>query len=176
MKKKSLVQRAYRAFTHLSRQVDRLIREQLSSCPITVQQCYALESLMEGAKSMTSLAADVAVHQSTLTRIVEKLEKQGLVDRTRKSDNQRMVEVKITETGKKIYLQLHKEALKTISVLLDQYSRKQQKTLVDTMETFSALISPDSAVFTNILQSCCKSECNEFTFVSKDRGHGTAAV
>jgi DNA-binding MarR family transcriptional regulator len=57
------------------------MREQLFCGPVTVQQCYTLEALRDGPKSMSALAAEVALHQSTLTRIVEKLEKQNLLSR-----------------------------------------------------------------------------------------------
>ena len=62
MDPKDVSKRAYQAFTQLSRRMNWLMRQQLSACPITVQQCYALESLMEGPKSMNALASDVAVH------------------------------------------------------------------------------------------------------------------
>ncbi|MBA4368816.1 MAG: hypothetical protein C0403_14410 [Desulfobacterium sp.] len=131
------------------------MRAQLSPCPITVQQCYALESLMEGHKSMNSLAEDVAIHQSTLTRIVEKLEKQGLVTRTRKTDNQRMVTVQITETGKQIHDQLYQESLKIIATLLDQVPTAQHETLVGALETVVNLIDPENQAFRSAMEICC---------------------
>ena len=68
---------------------------------------------------MKDLAAEVALHQSTLTRVVEKLEKQDLVRRRRQSDNQRSVEVQITEAGKQNYLFLDEAGSQMISDLLD---------------------------------------------------------
>jgi len=155
MDPKDVSKRAYQAFTQLSRRVNWLMRQQLSACPITVQQCYALESLMDGPKSMNALASDVAVHQSTLTRIVEKLEKQGFVVRTRKPDNQRMVEVQLTATGRLTYRQLYDGALQTITNLLDQVPEERQEDLVVAMETFLAVIDPEKRAFRELLQTCC---------------------
>ena len=99
MQNKHLVERSYRSFTRLARFFNQLMRQQLFCGPVTVQQCYTLEALMDGPKTMNALAAEVALHQSTLTRVVEKLEKQNFAIRTRKADNQRTVEVRITEDG-----------------------------------------------------------------------------
>jgi DNA-binding MarR family transcriptional regulator len=101
MAQKQLVKRSRQSFTRLARFINQLMREQLGCGPVTVQQCYTLEALMDGPKSMKSLAAEVALHQSTLTRVVEKLEKQNLVQRRRLAHNQRSVEVQITEAGKR---------------------------------------------------------------------------
>ena len=106
MENKQLVERSRQSFTRLARFINQLMREQLFCGPVTVQQCYTLEALIDGPKSMSALAAEVALHQSTLTRIVEKLEKQNLLSRRRKESNQRTVEVQITEAGKQVHVLL----------------------------------------------------------------------
>ncbi len=174
MNNNSMVQRTYQAFTYLSRRVSRLMREQLSPCPITVQQCYALESLMDGPKSMSTLAEDVAIHQSTLTRIVEKLEKQGLVERTRKVNNQRMVVVQITETGKQIHDQLHQESLKIISALLDQIPVSQRENLLCALEAVVKLIDPENQTFRSVMNSCCNTDMIAGIMPMKKAGHESA--
>ena len=110
MRNEQLTERTYRSFTRLARFFNQLMRQQLFCGPVTVQQCYTLEALMDGPKSMNSLAAEVALHQSTLTRVVEKLEKQKFVTRDRKAENQRKVEVRITEEGRRTYLFLKNQS------------------------------------------------------------------
>ena len=119
MAQKQLVKRSRKSFTRLARFINQLMREQLFCGPVTVQQCYTLEALVDGPKTMNALAAEVALHQSTLTRIVEKLEKQKLVRRQRMENNQRSVEVQITETGKQTHLFLEQAGEQMISELLD---------------------------------------------------------
>ena len=156
MERAELVQRSRRSFTRLARFINQLMREQLSSCcPITVQQCYTLEALMEGPKSMKILAAEVAIHQSTLTRIVEKLEKQDLVRRARKPGNQRSVEVQITEAGKGMYLHLDTACSHMISELLAMIPEDRQVTVVEAMETLADLLDPQNEAFQALLRGCC---------------------
>jgi DNA-binding MarR family transcriptional regulator len=90
------------------------MRAQFFCGPVTVQQCYTLEALNDGPKSMSALAAEVALHQSTLTRIVEKLEKQNLLVRRRKENNQRTVEVQITNAGKQVHALLEAQSSQMI--------------------------------------------------------------
>jgi DNA-binding MarR family transcriptional regulator len=103
---------------------------------------------------MKDLAAEVALHQSTLTRVVEKLEKQNLVRRTRKSDNQRSVEVRLTDAGKQTYELLDAAGSQMISDLLDLISPERRNAIVDAMEELADLLNPGNEEFLKLLQGC----------------------
>ena len=154
MQQKQLVERSYRSFTRLARFFNQLMRQQLFCGPVTVQQCYTLEALMDGPKSMNALAAEVALHQSTLTRVVEKLEKQNFAIRTRKADNQRTVEVQITDVGKQTYLFLTKQSAQMISALLDLIPKDRQVPVVKAMEELANLLDPQNEAFQKLLEGC----------------------
>jgi DNA-binding MarR family transcriptional regulator len=130
------------------------MREQLMCGPVTVQQCYTLEALADGPLSMKDLAAEVALHQSTLTRVVEKLEKQNLVQRTRKAENQRSVEVRLTDAGQQTYAVLDDAGSQMISDLLDLIPRERRVTIVDAMEEVANLLNPNNEAFIKLLQGC----------------------
>ncbi|MDB4264632.1 MarR family transcriptional regulator [bacterium] len=154
MAQKQLVKRSRQSFTRLARFINQLMREQLGCGPVTVQQCYTLEALIDGPRSMKSLAAEVALHQSTLTRVVQKLEKQNLVRRRRPADNQRSVEVQLTETGRQIYRILDDAGSQMISDLLDHIPANRQAAIVDAMETLAELLNPNNEAFQKLLQGC----------------------
>ena len=154
MARKQLVQRSRNSFTRLARFFNQLMREQLMCGPVTVQQCYTLEALMDGPRTMNELAAEVALHQSTLTRVVEKLEKQNLVQRRRLTHNQRSVEVRITEAGKKTYDFLDKASSQMISDLLDHIPRQRQVTIVEAMEEVAEILKPGNEAFQKLLEGC----------------------
>jgi DNA-binding MarR family transcriptional regulator len=154
MAQKQLVKRSRQSFTRLARFINQLMREQLGCGPVTVQQCYTLEALMDGPKSMKSLAAEVALHQSTLTRVVEKLEKQNLVRRRRLAHNQRSVEVQITDAGKQIYRLLDDAGSQMISDLLDHIPKNRQIAVVEAMEELADLLNPGNEAFQKLLKGC----------------------
>ena len=154
MAAKQLVKRSRQSFSRLVRFFNQLMREQLMCGPVTVQQCYTLEALMDGPLSMKELAAEVALHQSTLTRVVEKLEKQNLVGRTRRSHNQRSVEVDLTESGRQTYLFLDDAGSQMISDLLDLIPEERRAAVVDAMEELANLLNPNNDDFQKLLQGC----------------------
>ena len=154
MASKQLVKRSRQSFTRLARFFHQLMREQLMCGPVTVQQCYTLEALTTGPLSMKDLAAEVALHQSTLTRVVEKLEKQNLVQRTRKSDNQRSVEVRLTDAGRQTYAFLDAAGSQMISDLLDLIPGDRQDAIVDAMEEVANLLNPNNEAFLKLLKGC----------------------
>jgi len=154
MESKQLVERSRLSFTRLARFINQLMREQLFCGPVTVQQCYTLEALIDGPKSMSALAAEVALHQSTLTRIVEKLEKQNLLSRRRKENNQRAVEVQITEAGKQVHALLETQSSQMISQLLDLIPQSRRVAVVESIEELANLLDPGNAAFQNLLKVC----------------------
>ena len=154
MSDKKLVEKTYRSFTRLARFFNQLMRQQLFCGPVTVQQCYTLEALMDGPKSMNALAGEVALHQSTLTRVVEKLENQNFVLRSRKPNNQRKVEVQITETGKQTYRLLKNQSAQMISSLLDLIPRDRRVPVVESMEELANLFDPQDQAFQQLLGKC----------------------
>ena len=154
MTQKQLVKRSRQSFTRLARFFNQLMREQLTCGPVTVQQCYTLEALADGPLSMKELAAEVALHQSTLTRVVEKLEKQSLVQRTRKSDNQRSVEVRLTDAGRQTYVFLDTAGSQMISDLLDLIPKERRGAIVDAMEELANILNPNNEAFLELLQGC----------------------
>jgi DNA-binding MarR family transcriptional regulator len=154
MAQKTLVKRSRQSFTRLVRFFNQLMREQLVCGPVTVQQCYTLEALRDGPLSMKNLAAEVALHQSTLTRVVEKLEKQDLVQRSRKSDNQRSVEVRLTDAGRQTYVLLDAAGSQMVSDLLDLIPTERRVAIVDAMEELANLLNPNNKDFQKLLQGC----------------------
>ncbi len=87
MERSEQIRSLRQSFSRLERFFSQLMREQFSCCGATVQQWNCLEVLLDGPKSMNALAAEVALHQSTVTRIVEKLEKQGLASKLKNSNS-----------------------------------------------------------------------------------------
>ena len=150
-----LIHRARRSFTRLSRFFNQLMRENLSCGPVTVQQSYTLEALADSPKSMNELATIVALHQSTLTRIVEKLEKKEYVRRVRKPGNQRTVEVQLTESGKNLFESLDCECSHLIAKMIEAIPEKKRETVVESLEILTDVLNPEKESFQKLLGECC---------------------
>ncbi|MHC4442509.1 MAG: MarR family winged helix-turn-helix transcriptional regulator [Planctomycetota bacterium] len=160
MEKDQMVQSLHRSFTQLTKFISQLMREQFSCGPVTILQCQTLEALVEGPKTMNLLATEMALHQSTMTRVVEKLENQKMVCRNRKVDNQRIVQVNITDAGKQTYQYMNKECLKLMAAMLELIPQDQQTSVVNGMQIISHLLDPENDAFQQLLKGCCTGQYN----------------
>lgn len=108
---------------------------------------------------MKNLASEVGFHQSTMTRIVEKLDKQEFVVRTRKRSNQRSIEIEITQKGRQVCLSVRDECSQMIEWLINIIPSVQRSSVVKAMETLTNLFSPNNEKFREMFEACC-CQCN----------------
>ena len=155
MARRELIEKTHESVSLLARSFQRLMREQLSCGPVTVQQCYTLAALVDGPRTMKTLATDVGLHQSTLTRVVEKLERQGLVRRERDADDQRTVRVALSQAGRRTHAKLDGESKRVIGALLDGVPKKERSSVVTGLEVLSRVLDPHSGAFRDLLCQCC---------------------
>lgn len=147
--------RARRSLSRLARFANRFQRVQLACGPVTVRQCQTLEALMDGPRSMKKLADEVALHQSTLTRVVEKLEGKGLITRGRRPGNRRAVEVEITDSGRSLYSLLDATSTEVVGQVLALLPREDQKIAVKGLELLSGLLDPRNVEVQGLISGCC---------------------
>lgn len=71
-----------------------------SAYGLTGPQLWALKTLQRlGGMTVGRLAASLAVHQSSISILLDRLEKRGLVQRTRAQPDRRIVQVELTKRG-----------------------------------------------------------------------------
>ena len=156
--------RTRRSLSRLTRFFSRLQRTQLSCGPVTVQQCHTLEALTKGPVPMNKLADEVALHQSTLTRVVEKLEEKELVTRSRPADNQRVVEVALTERGKSLYARIDAASTQMIENILELVTSEERAAAVRGLEVLSDLLDPQNGKVQQIIEGCsCGADLHALT-------------
>jgi DNA-binding MarR family transcriptional regulator len=75
--------------------------------PLTGPQLHSLLWLgTEGTLSASVLAQRVGCGQPSITGVIDRLEKLGYAQRARDTDDRRVVNVELTDEGKKLYVQL----------------------------------------------------------------------
>lgn len=94
-------QRLQRAIAGLLRRFEYRDRSEICCHGISVSQCHTLEAAVEqGLPTMGELAAQLFVSMSTMTRIVDGLERQGLVERRLDERDRRAWRVVPTAAGR----------------------------------------------------------------------------
>lgn len=96
---------------------------------------WGLESGPNGTRRMSELADVMAIERYNLTRLIDRLEAEGLVERSRASDDGRGACASITESGKvlrKKMWQIYEGAV--AELFLSQFDDQQQRFLSDALE------------------------------------------
>ncbi len=87
-------------FRHLMRNLDCCDRVLMSACDITAAQAYTLLALGEqGPMTMNELAAEMRLHGTTMTRMVDALVEKGLAQRAQAPEDRRIVRVGLSPRG-----------------------------------------------------------------------------
>lgn len=96
---------------------------------------WGLESGPDGTRRMNELADVMAIERYNLTRLVDRLEAEGLVTRSRASDDGRGAYASITESGKvlrKKMWQIYEGAVDEL--FLSQFDDEQQRFFSEALE------------------------------------------
>lgn len=84
-------------------------RDKICCYDVSVTQCYALEVLVErGPLRSMALAEVLRLDKSTVTRVVDALERKGYVERRRDADDSRALALAVTASGRALYERIHR--------------------------------------------------------------------
>ncbi len=88
------------AIRRITRAIDLHSKQLVKRSGLTVPQLLVLQSISrKGSPSIGAVAQDVSLAHATVTAVVERLERAGLVTRTRSQTDRRVVEVTLSEAG-----------------------------------------------------------------------------
>lgn len=95
-----------RAIRRITRAVDVQSKRVTRASGLTIPQIVILQSLQErGPLSTGGLATEISLSAPTVTTVLDRLEKRGLVRRTRKPEDRRIVLTELTAHGREILAQ-----------------------------------------------------------------------
>jgi len=129
------------AFLNLWRTYDRLhLREEelFERHDLTPQQYNALRLLRgesSGKLATLALAARLVSRAPDITRLVDKLEERGLIERERPSDNRRMVLIGLTEKGRTLLTELDERVRECHVRQLGHLSQDQLQQLIGLLQS-----------------------------------------
>jgi len=120
--------------TDLSLHFNALIRNAASSMRLTASQAFHLVSIPYDGISMTSLSDRLGLDASTLTRNVQKLEKLGLVKRTRGTYDRRIQKIFLTSSGISTVKSLEEKLAGINQLLVDNMTLDAQEKVLEILE------------------------------------------
>jgi DNA-binding MarR family transcriptional regulator len=107
------------------------------------QQFWVIGALSDGPLRMSDLAERTGTSQASLTGIVDRLEERGLIERTRNSDDRRVVEVDLTSSGRSELKMAHERMLDRLAAVLAPLSAQDRRELGRILRDIGASAQPD---------------------------------
>ena len=108
-----------------------LYQKNLNLPNISFQQTLAIASIDDDGLEMSSLSKTLGIDNSTGTRLIDGLEKKGLVIRVRDKFDNRIFKIFLTNRGKKIYSSIESELEKIGDGIENQINLKTKEELVE---------------------------------------------
>ena len=108
-----------------------LYQKNLNLPNISFQQTLAIASIDDDGLEMSNLSKTLGIDNSTGTRLIDGLEKKGLVIRVRDKFDNRIFKIFLTNRGKKIYSSIESELEKIGDGIENQINLKTKEELVE---------------------------------------------
>jgi DNA-binding MarR family transcriptional regulator len=119
----------------LFRKLNLLNRDQKVCYGITLSQCCAIETLeQKGLLNMNELSQYQGVTLSTMSRIVDVLVRDGVLQRVSNPGDRRKVCIELTESGKDLAGELKKCTEAYTKDILEQIPRDQRSQVIESMD------------------------------------------
>ncbi|MDV5356867.1 MarR family transcriptional regulator [Kosakonia sp. SMBL-WEM22] len=139
------------AFVRAHRLMIREVESRLAAAKLPAYAWYdvlwGLESGQGGTRRMHELADALAIERYNLTRLVDRLEKEGLVERTRSPEDGRAAYATITKEGRALRKKMWKVYESAVAELfLSQFSTDEQSTFSDTLNQVAAAARAQKAL------------------------------
>lgn len=102
---------------------------------MTKSQVDALMAIyVFGRLTMTQISDHLAVSKEQASRTIGPLVERGILERSRRSENHRIVEVALTSEGRELVRKTRQEVLQTISAQLQTLSKRDRKQLISSSQ------------------------------------------
>ena len=107
---------------------------ELEPLGISSAQYVILVNLASGVDSASWLCRSVSYDPGAMTRMIDRLEKKGLVRRVPCSEDRRVMRLALTDEGKTVYPQLVERAAKVLNDRLRGFTRDEVRQLESLLE------------------------------------------
>ena len=110
-------------------------RNEVTSYGISVSQCYVLETLhFNGALTMKELADQMHLTISTITRIVDQLERKNMVKRVQDNHDLRVRLIKLTAKGEKVFMKSWENVFESEKNIFKSIKPGERKLLINLLK------------------------------------------
>ena len=120
--------------------LQRLFKNEVTFKDISYSQILALISISDSGVEMSTLSWDLALDNSTVTRLVNRLEKKNLVFRKKSKKDKRLVKVCLTKEGEAIQNKIEEKIDFLGSKIESQFSYDKKIDILNNLSSFQWII------------------------------------
>tara|TARA_B100001778_G_scaffold300471_1_gene275892 strand:+ start:53 stop:478 length:426 start_codon:yes stop_codon:yes gene_type:complete len=120
--------------------LQRLFKNEVTFKDISYSQILALISISDRGVEMSTLSWDLALDNSTVTRLVNRLEKKNLVFRKKSKKDKRLVKVCLTKEGEAIQNKIEEKIDFLGSKIESQFSYDKKIDILNNLSSFQWII------------------------------------
>ena len=120
--------------------LQRLFKNEVTFKDISYSQVLALISISDRGVEMSTLSWDLALDNSTVTRLVNRLEKKNLVFRKKSKKDKRLVKVCLTKEGEAIQNRIEEKIDFLGSKIESQFSYDKKTDVLNNLSSFQWVI------------------------------------
>ena len=142
------------AIRRIIRAIDLQSRRLVERCQLTFPQLTALrEAERLGGASIGALARAVHLSQPTVTGIVQRLEKRGLVERRRSLDDRRSSSIHVTATGRELIATAPSLLQERFALELARLQEWERLSLLAALERIASMMDAEALDAAPILET-----------------------
>ena len=155
--------KAIEQFRAKLREIERAVWMQTKSealcCGVTMAQCHAIMEIgAAGELNLKDLAARLGLDNSTLSRTVESLVKDGLVERTPSTEDRRATVIRLNEKGLAARDRINSTWNGICRDMFRSIPREKQSQLIESV-----------SILADLLTGCCRDQCSADGSLAKRR-------
>lgn len=130
-----------RLFFEASRMLKQCMRKTFESSKLTMpQSVIAFTLIKHGKMKISDLSDRVNLSNSTVSGIVDRLEKQGFVERVRSEEDRRTVYVNVTHKFEEVHKGFHKNMVKNFEDMLSSGTPEQMEKINEGLGTLKTIL------------------------------------
>ncbi|MEQ8486480.1 MAG: MarR family transcriptional regulator [Pseudomonadales bacterium] len=132
------------AIRKIIRATDLHSRQLTKTVGLTAPQLLVLQAIRDlGAVAISRLSTEVSLSQATVTTILDRLEKRGLIDRQRSDQDKRVVHALLTDAGRAVVESAPTPLQEAFSVRFGQLEAWEQSLILSALQRVAAMMGAD---------------------------------
>lgn len=132
------------AIRKIIRATDLHSRKLTKTVGLTAPQLLVLQAIRDlGAVAISRLSSEVSLSQATVTTILDRLEKRGLVDRRRSEQDKRVVHALLTDAGRAVVESAPTPLQEAFSVRFEQLETWEQSLILSALQRVAAMMDAE---------------------------------